>query len=224
MIPSNLFDPSIRRPFVGGAFPALLAACLSACSAAPPPPPATAVQQPIDARPEIERYLPLENGTVFSYDTASETGRSGILIVQISRPRPDRVDLRMGAKTERLEITSDGVAYVEGGYLLKAPLTAGSTWKSKTGTVRVESADETAKVPAGQFEGCVRTLEETRDPGASRVVRTVFCPHVGLVSIDVEATSDRGHERETAVLRSFGPRVDLAPGDATSTTTTTTDE
>lgn len=195
------------------------------CSSAKPAPAAPiAIREPINARPEIERYLPLENGTVFSYDTASETGRRGVLIVQISRPRQDRVDLRMGSKTERLELTSDGVAYVEGGYLLKAPLTAGSTWKSKTGTVRVENADETAKVPAGQFEGCVRTLEETRDPGATRTVRTVFCPHVGLVSLDVEATSDRGHERETAVLRSFGPRVDLAPGDSTSTTTTTTDE
>jgi hypothetical protein len=210
---------------VGHASAALLATvCVPGCSAAPPSSPATAVRQQVDARPEIERYLPLENGTVFSYDTASETGRHGVLIVQISRPRQDRVDLRMGAKTERLEITSDGVAYVEGGYLLKAPLTAGSTWKSKSGMVRVESADETVKVPAGQFEGCVRTVEETRDPGVSRSVRTVFCPHVGLVSIDVEATSDRGHERETAVLKSFGPRVDLAPGDATSTTTTTTDE
>lgn len=177
--------------------------------------------QEVDARPEIERYLPLENGTVFSYDTTSEeTGQKGVLIVQISRPRQDRVDLRMGAKTERLEITPDGVAYVEGGYLLKAPVTAGSTWRSKTGTVRVESADVSMNVPAGRFESCVRTVEETREPGASRAIRTVFCPHVGLVSIEVEATSDRGLERETAVLKSFGPRVDIAPGEVTTTTTT----
>jgi hypothetical protein len=198
----------------------LLSIALSGCNAAPGPRTVVAIQE-TQGRPEIERYLPLENGTVFSYDTTSEaTGAKGVLIVQISRPRQDRVDLRMGAKTERLEITNEGVAYIEGGYLLKAPVLAGGTWKSKTGTVRIESADAAVRVPAGQFESCVRTVEETREPGASRAVRTVFCPHVGLVSIEVEATSDRGLERETAVLRSFGPRVDIAPGNGTTTTTT----
>jgi len=112
---------------------------------------------------------------------------------------------------------------VEGGYFLKAPIEKGLTWKSKTGNVRLDGVDESVTVPAGHFEGCLRTVEETRDPGVYRVVRTTICPHVGLVGLDVEATTDAGHERETAVLKSFGPRVDIGSGDNTTTTTTTDD-
>jgi hypothetical protein len=171
-----------------------------------------------DYQTELERYLPLEDGTVFSYDTSSEDRRDrGLLIVQISRPRKGRADLRMGARTERLEVRPDGIAYLEGGYLLKGPLAATTTWRSKTGTVHVANLDEKITVPAGAFEGCLRTVEETREPGVNRTVTSVYCPHVGLVSVDVEGASDQGLQRETAVLKSFGPRVDLASTDVTTT-------
>jgi hypothetical protein len=163
-----------------------------------------------DAQTEVSRFLPLEDGTVFSYDTATEDSTAkGILIVQISRPRSGRVDLRMGAHTERLEFVPGGVAYVEGGFLLKAPLEQGRSWKGRSGTVRVASVDEHANVPAGPFDGCVRTVEETPDAASSKTVTSVYCPHVGLVSVDVEAATNEGHQRETAVLKSFGPRVDV---------------
>jgi hypothetical protein len=173
----------------------------------------------VDASPELERYLPLEDGTVFSYDTHSEHDNAhGTLIVQISRPRPGRIDLRMGSRTERLELVPDGVAYVDGGYLLKAPLSKGNTWRSRTGTVRVESTDETATVPAGSFPGCLRTVEASTDAALSRTVSQVYCPHVGLVSVVVEGMTAEGPNRETAVLRSFGPRVDVTSENVTTTT------
>jgi hypothetical protein len=101
---------------------------------------------------------------------------------------------------------------------LKTPLTAGATWRSKSGTVRVDAVDQTATVPAGTFKGCLRTVEESRDPTASKVVRSVYCPHVGLVSLDVEGVSDVGHEHQVVNLRSFGPRVDVgSPGVTTGT-------
>lgn len=207
---------SVRVARIG----ALAATLTGACHPAPGPRSADAVTaDQITAPADVAPYLPLEDGTVFSYDTTSRSAGRGTLIVQISRPRPGRVDLRMGSKTERLEITPEGVAYVQGGFLLKTPLSASASWKSKTGTTRVEHLDLPVDVPAGHFEGCVSTLEETREPGIQRSVRTVFCPHVGLVSLAVEAVTDDGQEQETAVLKAFGPRVDVAKGESTTTTT-----
>jgi hypothetical protein len=127
----------------------------------------------------------------------------------------------MGSRTERLQIEPDGIAQVEGGYLLKLPFSVGSTWKSKSGTVRVVAVDEEVTVPAGHFTGCMRTVEESRVGGAVRTVTSVFCSHVGLVSLEAEGGSDELHGRETALLKAFGPRVDLT---STSTDVTTTTE
>ena len=198
-----------------------LGACVAtvACGATTPQAGAAVQATQVDASPELERYMPLEDSTVFSYDTHSEHDNAhGILIVQSSRPRPGRVDLRMGSRTERLQFVPDGIAYVEGGYLLKAPLTKGATWRSRNGTVRVEGTDETADVPAGKFPGCLRTVEEARDSAQARTVSQVYCPHVGLVSVEVEGMTPEGPNRETAVLRSFGPRVDVTSENVTTTT------
>jgi hypothetical protein len=206
------------RSFFSKSFSLVLAAfTLAACGGAPPAETAVAAKGG-DFQTELERYLPLQDGTVYSYDTASEDRHDkGLLIVQISRPRKGRADLRMGGRTERLELRPDGIAYLEGGYLLKGPLSAATTWRSKTGTVRVTNLDEKVTVPAGEFNGCLRTVEETREPGVERTVTSVFCPHVGLVSLDVEGASNDGHARETAVLKSFGSRVDLSSDDVTTT-------
>ena len=187
-----------------------------ACGSAPKPAPKAA---PNDGTTETEalRYMPLEPDTVFTYDTQTE-GRPehGLLIVQVSRPREGRADLRMGSKTERLQIESDGIAHVEGGYLLKTPFVTGGTWKSKNGTVRIIAVDQEVKVPAGNFTGCIKTVEENQSPGGARAVTSVFCSHVGLVSLEVEGGADApGHE--TAILTSFGPRVDLTSTDVTTT-------
>ncbi len=171
---------------------------------------------------DVTKYLPLEDGTVFSYDTRSSEGTTGILIVQISRPRPGRVDLRTGARTERLLLDPVGIAYEEGGYLLKPPFTLGSSWPGRAGRVHVAAVDESESVPAGRFEGCVRTIEETQDTTSTKSVTSVYCPHVGLVSIDVVGATTDGQERETAVLKSFGPRVDVTGGSVTTDSVTTT--
>ena len=203
---------------MGGVALLSMGTALGACSS-PPAAQAPAPAADTDAKPELERYLPLEDGTVFSYDTQSEQRNAhGLLIVQVSRPRTGRVDLRMGSRTERLQFVPDGIAYVEGGYLLKVPLAKGSTWRSRTGMVRIESTDETASVPAGKFEGCLRTVEEVKDAGLARTVSSLYCPHVGLVMVDVNGMTPEGHDRETAVLRSFGPRVDVTSQSVTTTT------
>jgi hypothetical protein len=206
----------IRKPPLGSS--ALGCILLSACGGA-----ARSGEHPVvhieDAKGDVERYMPLEDRTVYTYDTHSENqNATGLLIVQISRPRPGRADLHMGSRIERLEIHPDAIAFVEGGFLLKLPLVVGASWRSKSGTVSVVAADEDVTVPAGSFTGCVRTREEERTPTASKAVTSVYCPHVGLVSVDAEGVSDTEHDRETAILKSFGPRVDLTSEDVTTTT------
>jgi hypothetical protein len=195
-----------------------VAALVVACGPASKPAPATPVLSD-KTQSEALRYMPLEPDTVFTYDTQSE-GRSehGLLIVQVSRPREGRADLRMGSKTERLQIEADGIAQVEGGYLLKVPFVVGSTWKSKSGTVRVVAVDQEVDVPAGHFTGCMRTVEESRVGGVTRSVTSVFCAHVGLVMLEATGGSEDRPGRETATLKAFGPRVNLTSTDVTTTT------
>jgi hypothetical protein len=162
----------------------------------------------------IGRLLPLEDNTVYSFDTSAEsTGQRGILILQISRPRPDRVDLKMGSKVERLEIASDGVRLITGGYLLKTPLDVGASFQGQSGVVRIVDTDKSVQVPAGSFVGCLETVEESSLLGATKKVSTVFCPRVGIVSLIAEANEDGADVRETALLKSFGKRVDIGAPD-----------
>jgi hypothetical protein len=106
----------------------------------------------------------------------------------------------------------DGIAYADSdAYLLKAPLAAGAHWLGEKGAqVRVNAMDKAVQVPAGQFAGCVETVEEVANGGAPlRRVTTLFCPDVGIVSLRAEAWEQDKHVAERAVLRSFGEPVSI---------------
>lgn len=170
---------------------------------------------------EALQFMPLEDGTVYAYDSSSDSGEHGVLMMQISRPRAGRADLKIGSRVERLQVDADGISYVEGGFLLKPPLSRGAEWKSRSGSVRITETDLPVRVPAGDFQGCLRTVEEIRDTHRSKIVTSTYCPHVGLVTMEVVGDTDRGRGHETATLRSFGPRVELMRERDTTTTTTT---
>lgn len=169
---------------------------------------------------EALRFMPLEDDTVYAYDTSSDSGERGVLMMQVSRPRKDRVDLRIGSRTERLQMDGEGISYVDGGFLLKVPLSRGAEWRSRSGSVRVVETEIPAHVPAGDFQSCIRTVEEIREAERAKVITSIYCPHVGLVSIDVVGDTDNGRGHELAVLRSFGPRVELTREHDKTTTTT----
>jgi len=201
-------DATARRP----KHDALLS-CVSclfgvlACDPAAQPPrqPVPERGQPVD----VIRYLPLQHDTVFAYDTLSEaTGETGVLVVNIARPRPDMAELRVGGRAQRLDIVSDGIRHATGGYLLKAPLTIGAHYKGQFGDVRVTALDRAVQVPAGKFSGCVETVEEAIAP-VQKKVTTTFCPRVGMVLLVAEGMLEGAYATERALLRSFGPRVDL---------------
>lgn len=184
----------------------LTAGCGSSESNAPPA--QSTAKEPVY---ELEKYFPLTEGTVFAYDTVNEdTGEKGLLVFEVVRPRPGRADLKVGGQVkQRLELRSDGISHLEGGYLLKTPLTTGSQWKGRWGTVTVNAVDRSVETPAGHFVGCIETVEEAQGASGGKRATSVYCPEVGLVSLDAEGENDTGYAHERATLRSFGPRVDL---------------
>lgn len=160
-----------------------------------------------------ERYMPLKNDTVYSYATTSDTGEQGILTMRVTRPREGRADLVVGGKVERLEIVPDGIRRAGGGYLLKAPISVGAEWKDGINRFRVTSIDKSIQVPAGNFTGCVETIEESGGPGGGKKVTSVYCPDVGMVLMNVEAMTDGEYGSLTAELKYHGPPVDIATFD-----------
>jgi hypothetical protein len=158
---------------------------------------------------DVEQYLPLVDGTVYTYETSSEeTGEQGVLMLHVVRPRPERAELVVAGRPQLLELGPDGARYATGGYLLRQPLFVGAQYQGSFGTVRVTSTDQRLTTPAGSFEHCIETIEENR----AKRARTVFCRDVGMVLLEVEGLGSETLGLERAVLRSHGPRVDLSLG------------
>ncbi len=67
--------------------------------------------------------------------------------------------------------------------------------------------DQEVTVPAGHFTGCLKTEEHDRTQTGT-VMTSIFCPEVGMVSLDVHSKAST----ETATLTNFGPRVDPLVG------------
>jgi len=184
----------------------LLGVAWAGCAAPPTPSSAAAPPAPATSSTpsEAERYLPLLNDTVFSYTAwLPESAEPEQLILQVNRPSPHHANLRSGSSVKRLELVADGVRLITGGYLLKAPLVAGADWAGSAGRVHISAVDQNVRVAAGQFAGCLETLES--DTRGSREIATTYCPGVGIVKFSV----DDGERQERFELKSFGPRVDV---------------
>lgn len=181
---------------------------LAGCSTPSP----VALAQPAPVRVEVERissverFLPLENDTVFSYTAwLPESPLPEQLILQVERRSPERASLRSGNSIKRVEFVADGVRLLTGGYLLKAPLAAGANWAGPAGRIHITQVDQTVSVGAGQFVGCIETTETGGQGQTSRSIVTTYCPDVGIVKFSVDA----GDRRERFELKSYGPRIDI---------------
>src|SRR5438128_1000434 len=95
----------------------LLALALGCASSAP----RQAEAPQVTAVTEVSRYLPLENNTVFSYETYIEdTNERGLAVFEIARPRPELAELSIaGQVRKRYYFEPGGVRSAQGGYLLK---------------------------------------------------------------------------------------------------------
>lgn len=153
----------------------------------------------------VDRYMPLHDGLVYQYDTTTSRGEKGAMSIQVMHTRRGIVDVQFGGRLEHLRVDGRGIRFVDGGFLLKPPLTESSSWEGRFGIVKVTSLDEEVTVPAGRFTGCARTQEKGNGIRAAWHITSIYCPEVGLVSLDL--LREEG-TRELAVLRAYGPRVD----------------
>lgn len=159
---------------------------------------------PVPVSEGVERYLPLPEGFVYQYDVETDTGETGRMMMQVSRPRPGLAELEVAGKVQRLEVSADAVRHATGGYLLKAPLQPGAEWKGQFGTVRVASVTRSIQTPAGGFEACVETVEEAEAP--PKRATSVFCLDVGLVRLHIEGALGEEAASVETTLRSYGSR------------------
>jgi hypothetical protein len=161
-----------------------------------------------------ERFLPLRDATVFAYETESQTtGERGMLVLEVRRPRSELAELVVAGRVRRLEVTAAGIQHVEGGWLLKEPLSVGASWPGDFGSVQVTALDRAVTAPAGTFTDCLETTESASGPNFTKKTTTTYCPQVGIVLRHTEVESDEGAGVETIRLKSHGPRVDVVgPG------------
>ncbi|MEO8906149.1 MAG: hypothetical protein ABI627_31895 [Polyangiaceae bacterium] len=157
---------------------------------------------------ELTRYLPLENNTVFSYESYIEdTNERGLVVFEIARPRPELAELSIaGQVRRRYYFEPGGVRSGQGGYLLKSPLSVNSEWTGDDGKVRVTSVAQSVDVPAGKFSGCIQTVEQAQLASATRTTTTTFCPGVGITTLQIEAEQNGTSVLQRLRLKSFGPR------------------
>jgi hypothetical protein len=187
----------------------LAAFVLGACSAGSPravTPGASPVEE-VTAPSSVERFLPLQHDTVFSYDVwlpGQDTPET--LILEVERRSSERASLKTGSVIRRVEFEADGVRLVSGGYLLKAPLTLGASWAGPAGSVRVTDVDQVIQVKAGTFSGCIETSEIAGGGELRRVIVTSYCRDVGIVRFSVESSQ----EQQRFELKAFGQRVDIS--------------
>ncbi len=150
---------------------------------------------------------------MLEFDTSVEgSAEKGRLVMQVQRPHVNHVELGVAGKIRRLEITPDGVSIATGGWLLKLPVTVGSSFQGLSGRVTVVDADRAVDVPAGHFTHCIETEEKT----STTTTRTDFCRGTGITRLVVEGQVNGEPRREIAELRFHGPRVDLGPEKTTA--------
>jgi hypothetical protein len=155
-------------------------------------------------------YAPLEANTVLAYATyAEDSGNQGMIIWQVRRPREGLIELVAGDKVERLEVEPNALRHSTGGYWLKAPLELGACWPGRNADVCIKSLDRSVEVPAGRFTSCMETEELRGNEETGARTTTVFCPHVGMVLLEVEAWAAGTGALERAELRSYGRAVDI---------------
>jgi len=196
--------------------PLALVALAGCVEAAPPPVDQSRWLVPSEGQKDVasgspvERFFPLVDGMVYTYKTVNEVGEEGLLVARVYRADPTHGELRFPRGAKSFEYAPDGVVLKTGGegaYVLKAPLQVGTTWRGEHGgNTRVLSVTVTSDTPAGHHEGCVQTMEERLGDRPVRYA-TVFCPDVGVVSIEAAT----GGNYEQALLKTYAPPMRMKP-------------
>jgi hypothetical protein len=184
---------------------------LSLAVACGSPPPVESKPRPV-VREGVLHYLPLEDDTVYSYETRLEPyGERGVLVLEVRRRRPELAELVVAGRAQRLNVSASAVELVTGGALLRAPLEEGASWRGDFGRVRVTSISKSVTVPAGSFRDCLETREEMTTAEGTKSTTTAYCPGVGIALRETEVEQDGQHATERIELKSYGKRFRTDP-------------
>jgi hypothetical protein len=162
----------------------LLLALGAACSAAKPAPAAA----PSAARPAD--YFPLAVGNAWTFlDRSPQQPQPVRRTVRIvSRDAEGYfVDDQRGALRADLDCVHDRARRI-----LCRPFQAGATWSSvvsvsATERYEIAAVNETVKVPAGTFSGCVRVRSRIHGGKVDQVAELTYAPGVGPVRLETFA-------------------------------------
>ncbi len=194
-------------------FVAPLLFCLLNCTAqAPTRAKANSSEKKIATPSRLTQLLPLRDRTVSTFLTQTDAGEQGRFMLEISRTSEYQAELSIAGRTDQLSIGLTGIEHAFGGYLLKEPLEKGATFRGQFGTVTITQLDMTLELPAGHFEHCLETIEESTLP--AKRATSVFCPGVGLAQFIVESDAADDLSRLEAQLLKHEKRVDLVDSSA----------
>jgi len=166
----------------------------------------------------VLRFYPLDQGMQWTYVVREVGASEGILsVTKVVAFDGTTAVLTQGTQTLSMRVAKDGIVREPShAYLLKWPIVLGDKWAGKDGAqVEVTKVDEKIVTEAGAFEGCMQTTEKFGGDEA-RVVKTLFCPEVGPVVLEVRSLIVVPGEVPPALigrLQAFGPAMDIGkPG------------
>jgi len=184
----------------------LFVSLLTWSCASQPPEEAKAPKANLDP-PTLSELLPLKDRTVSSFETSSDLGDKGLLVLEIFRPRPEVAELRIAGRTQRLRVEATKVSHAAGGVLLEEPLEVGHQFRGSFGETSITEVNTTVTLPAGELKGCLVTVEESTRP--PKRATSTYCRGVGLSKMVIEVFGGEGAGRLETRLTDHAPRVDF---------------
>ena len=163
-------------------------------------------------------YYPFENGMQWSYMVYGPPGAPGLLKVDKVVAFDGKTAVVQSGDSSLTYRVAEEAIYREPSHvpLLKYPVKLGDKWPGAKGSnVEVTKIDQKVTVDAGTFEGCVETTE-TVGGDAAGILRTLFCPDVGPVVVEIHELNAPPGEMAahlTGKLRAFGQPVTIPTKD-----------
>jgi len=179
-----------RRSAWGGiALASLLAAAsLAGCKGG------AGAREPITARHQPTRLMPLAEGNVWTYDAYDQDGHgptiAGIQVTALSEDEFVVSSLFSENSRETNQIRPEGIYLPDSSsWLLRNPVVVGQRWPTRNERqAEVVNTNLRIETPRGTFEGCVQVNE---DGGEMEIhVETVYCTDIGAVAMASSMTSD----------------------------------
>lgn len=195
---------AVRRGLRIGAW---LLGASTACACQHSQPNAPPTEKEPEHPPTLHELLPLKDKTVSSFEMSSDLSETGLLVLEIFRPREELAELTIAGSTTRLLVDEQRITLATGGTLLQTPLRVGATFMGSFGTTTITHVNATVELPIGTLKHCLTTVEEaTRPPKRSE---STYCPGIGLAHLVVESFGSQDAGRVETRLTDHGPRYDV---------------